>query len=107
MDGRYLARARRFDVDTDSGMMMLSGVFEYGEDAGSGQGLGYIIDATFIHRFMSAFGVSRLQDVNNKPCWVTVKDGLIVKIEPLFSRDGTPFDIEIWSTDLRLKKVER
>src|SRR5438876_691454 len=100
---RELAKCEDFDVvDNDRGGLMLAGSFKY-EDGGS-QGLGYMIDADFIQRFMQVFDVQALQSVNGRSCWVTHGFDRITKIEPLHKKDGAPFDILEWVDQ---KKIER
>jgi hypothetical protein len=81
----------------DHGFLTMEGYFEYGETAGAGQGLGYVIDHVFITSFLKAMGARRMKDTDGRACWVTVENCRIVKIEPLFAKDGAPFDIAAWS----------
>ncbi len=95
---RHLARAVGFDLAiNDHGRLVLSGHFEYGENGGLGQGLGYGVDAEFLKRFMAAMGVSELRKANGRACWVTSTHGSVEKIEPLFKKDGVAFDIKAWA----------
>lgn len=92
---RELAKCRDFDVQIeDHGILVLAGTFEY--ESGGVQGLGYMIDASFLMRFMSVFGVEYLKDVNGKSCWVTHDDSSITKIEPLHKKEGQAFIIKDW-----------
>jgi len=101
---RELAKCLEFDIaDNDHGGLMLGGHFEY--EGGGCQGLGYQVDIKFVQMFMEAFGVSRLQDVNGKSCWVTHGENGISKIEPLHKGEGTPFEIDKWP--LRKKYLAR
>lgn len=94
---RELAKARSFDVGIeDHGILVMFGYFDY--EGGGAQGLGYCIDSSFLYRFLSAFGVEKLRDVEGKSCWVTHDDSTIYKIEPLHKKDGTEFDIKLWQT---------
>jgi hypothetical protein len=98
---RELAKCIEFDIqDDEHGGLMLGGHFDY--EGGSCQGLGYNVDMDFIQRFMQVFGVSRLQQVNRKSCWVTHDGSGVVKIEPLHKNDGEPFSVKEWSSAKRL-----
>lgn len=101
---RYLARARNMDLAiSDHGHLVLNGHFEYGESGGVCQGLGYAVDAAFLKRFLNVFGATELRKVNGRPCWVTSTSGTIEKIEPLFAKDGEPFDVRAWAEAFKSK----
>lgn len=92
---RSLAKLRGFDIGIeDHGILTMLGTFEYEE--GMCQGLGYCIDTAFLYRFLSVFGVGKLQQVNGKSAWVTHTHDGIIKIEPLHKNDGEAFDIPEW-----------
>ena len=94
---RLLAKCSGFDFCIeDHGLPALRGSFEY--EAGTAQGLGYIVDTDFLKQFMAVFGVGDLRSVNGKSCWVTCDWSNIYKIEPLHKKDGKPFDIEAWAS---------
>jgi len=78
----------------DHGLPTLTGAFQY--DSGGVQGLGYMVDVAFLMRFLGVFGVYCLRAVNGRSCWVMVEDGVIVGIEPLHKKEGTPFRISDW-----------
>ena len=94
MEKRSLAKCKDFDFGIGSGCPVLHGTFEY--EGGGCRGLGYMVDAAFLMRFLAVFGVINLRDVNGKSCWVTNTHDSIQKIEPLHKRDGTPFVISEW-----------
>ena len=100
---KQLAKLGRFDValdDRSGAFMVLTGHFKM---EGSGIGLGYLLDADFIIRFLKAVGVDNVRDLEGKSCWITLKDwsGPVVRIDPLHKDDGVPFDIEAWSAALK------
>jgi len=100
---RSLAKLRGFDVGIeDHGCFVMHGTFEY-DDCGA-QGFGYIINASFIKRFLEVFNVESLQKVNGKSCWVTHTFDGISKVEPLHKKDGKAFDILKWQEEC--KKVQ-
>ncbi len=102
---REVARCTDVDVvDNDHGGLGLGATFRY--EGSAAQGFGYVINAEFIRRFMLVFRVERLRDAIGKACWVTHSSGKIVKVEPLLTGEGQPFDIEAWSAELR-KRSER
>jgi len=95
---RELAKCVGFDLrDDDHNGLTLAGHFEY--ESGFCQGLGYSVNIDFVMWFMRVFGVTRLQDVNGKSCWVTYRDDSrnIQQIYPLHRKDGVPFDVEAWA----------
>jgi len=95
MEERSLAKCEDFDfIIDDHGLPLLNGTFNY--ENGSAQGLGFIIDVSFLMRLMEAVGVGSLQDINKKSCWVTHTHSEIFKIEPLHKKDGTTFNIKKW-----------
>lgn len=102
---RALAKCVRFDVGVeDHGCPTLFGHFEY--DESGCQGLGYMVDMAFLMRFMAVFGVSQLQEVNGKSCWVVFDSKSnfscgstsehIIRIDPLHRAGGRPFSILDW-----------
>jgi hypothetical protein len=92
---RRLAHASGFDLAIeDHGFLVLYGTFEY--EGSWSQGLGYQVDVPFLKRFLGAFGVERLQQVNGRTCYVTSDGGRIHKIEPLPWDPGKSFDINEW-----------
>lgn len=103
---RELARCRGFDFSIEDGRPHLCGVFEYGEDAGGGQGFGYFVDEAFLAQFLRAVGAERLRDVEGRSCWVTHTHNAIQRVEPLFRKDGTPFDVERWSRWCKERKAD-
>lgn len=90
---RSLAKAKGFDFSCER-VPHLTGHFEY-ED-GSCQGMTYFIDVAFIYRFCRVFGVYRLQQVNDKSCWVTHDNNDIYLIEPLHKKDGKSLNVNKW-----------
>lgn len=94
---REIAKNRDgFDVRCDAwGHLQISGDFEY--ETGGGQGFSWNIDDVFIVKFLKAFGVFTFRETANVLVYVTHNDFQIVKIEPIFSKDGSPFDILEWS----------
>jgi len=69
--------------------------FEY--ESGFSQCLGgNFIDISFLMRLCKCFGVEKLRDIEGKSCWVWATPSNILRIDPLHSKDGTPFDIEEW-----------
>lgn len=92
---RELAKCSGFDfgVDWDHGWPMLFGTFKY---EGGGQGLGYMMDVSFLMRFLDVFHVERLRQVEGKFCWVTHTNSNIHKIEPIMEGEGKTFDIDEW-----------
>lgn len=92
---RELAKAKGFDfVIEDHGCPYMEGAFYY--EGGSAQGFGYVVNTAFLMRFMAALGVTRLQDVNGKSCWVTHTNDRILLVEPLHKGEGEPFDTSAW-----------
>lgn len=91
---RELVKCKGFDVAIeDHGILTLVGTF-HGD--GWGQGLGYAINAAFLMRFMGVFGVTHLQQVNGRSCWITQDSNGVYKVEPLHKDEGESFDIIKW-----------
>ena len=102
-----LAKAGEIDVGfEDHGFFTLFGGMNY--DCGS-QGFGWIIDLTFIKRFIKVFGVHQLQNSNGKLCWVEHSNQKIFRLIPLgFDGDECKeFDIEDWSQQKRKESEKR
>jgi hypothetical protein len=96
---RQVARYERADLEIDDhGILMLSGGFR---GDGWGQGFGYQVDESFIRSLLAVFKVYKLQDINNKPCYITSCSTRIHRIDPLFSTEGTTFDIDVWAGRLK------
>ena len=101
---RELARFEGADIGIDRGFVLtLSGSFTYAP-GGAGQGFGLYIDGEFIKRFMGAFNAERLSAVNGRIYWVTHNLGDIRLIEPVFSKDGKPFDVQAWKDEKQAKR---
>ena len=93
---RELAKCKGFDFEIHDRGYGLRGCFEY--ESGGCQGLGYIVDVSFILGFLQAVGVNSIQSLENKSCWVTHDHSSITLIEPLHKKDGKPFSIKKWQT---------
>ena len=67
------------------------------EGDGWGQGLGtYCAEISFMCRLMGAVGVYAMKDLKGKSVWITHTHDSILKVEPLYKKDGKPFVIEDW-----------
>lgn len=105
---RELARCVGFDlIDHEVVGLMLNGRLEY--DSGKCEDLGYRSDTDFVMWFMRVFGVTNLQDVNGRSCWVTHDDagGSIQQIYPLHRKDGVPFNVEAWVCNKNAMSAKR
>jgi hypothetical protein len=94
---RELARVTHANIgEVYNGILGLSVTFEYEPD-GCCQGLGsYMLDASFVARFMGALGILQLHEAVGRSCWVTHTHDCIVSVEPLHKKDGRPFVISDW-----------
>ena len=98
---RELAKCEDFDIrDNEHGGLCLGGSFDFD---GSSQGFGYQIDIEFVQKFMEVFGVTHLQAVNGKSCWVTHTYDSIKLVEPLHKKDGVPFDVQAWAKEAQAR----
>lgn len=78
-----------------NGMPGLCVTFKY--DDGFHQGIGgYLLDASFVIRFLSVFGTPELNQIKGRSCWITHTWNSITKIEPLHKDEGKPFVIAEW-----------
>lgn len=93
-DTREIARFKGVDVGLRGSALVWCGVFE-GE--GWGQGFGFVIDVDFIRGMLATCHVETVRALEGRVVWVTHCHDRIHKIEPLFAKDGEPFDIEAWS----------
>lgn len=72
----------------------ISGHFQY--ETGC-QEFGWSVNLEFVRRLCNVFKVSSLSETKGRYCFVTHNDITISKIEPIFTDEGTPFDIFMWS----------
>lgn len=94
------------------GFPMLDCTFQYFEEDNKTrgslhQGLGYIVTMDFVMKFMEVFDVLRLGDIDKQKCWVTNRNGSIVKIEPYKQKNGTTFDITKWQKEQKIGTASR
>lgn len=103
---RELAKTASHDIGIeDHGFMVMYGIFEY-EDGGA-QGWGVQIDLDFVRGILGVFGVDKLRQVNGKSCWVTHCASRIHRVEPLHKKDGVPFDVDAWTSNIDKKHTAR
>lgn len=105
-EDRELARVRKADLWLeDHGWLVFAG--EFVSENGSAQGLGVGMDADAIKRLMRVFRVEFFRQMEGRPCWVTRRNGMIRKVDPLFADEGTPFDLDVWAATLESDAQEK
>lgn len=99
---RVLCKVTEVDVTVERGLVTLSGNFDC--DGWGFGGMGYFIDMDFLQSFVAVFGVTALQRVNGKSCWLVYDDehaSQLLRMEPLHRKDGEVFDIYAWKQSFK------